>query len=104
MKVINLQNEPAAKDYRGAGKAWAAISDDGHILALRYMGLAPTFCANDPEILAECGRVRRCATTERAARRKSDQAFAEYRTQCRAELAAMGNVISGMCSCWEFCI
>ncbi len=29
--------------------------------------------------------------------------FARYREQCRAELAAIGEVVSGECSCTKFC-
>lgn len=30
--------------------------------------------------------------------------FSEYRKEKRAELAAIGEVVSGMCSCTEFCV
>jgi len=34
----------------------------------------------------------------------SHDAFAIYRAKCRAELAKLGTVVSGMASCYELCV
>jgi hypothetical protein len=68
----------ASADYRGCGKAWSAVNDQGQVIALRYMDMGQA-------------RVR-------------DLSFSEHRTRSRAELAEVGRVMSGMCSCGEFCL
>lgn len=75
-------NEEAG--YKGSGKAWAAIVD-GHVVALRYM---------------ERTNVR---TADGWKDTWGGREFAEYREYAKAELAAMGEVVSGMARCWEFC-
>jgi len=60
--------------YHGCGRAWAALNDKIEIVALVYM---------------EAGRC-------------DDEKFSAYRQEAREQLAQFGEVISGMCSCYEF--
>ena len=78
---------PVAKDagYRGCGRAWAAIDEDGVVVGLRYMGNYPL-----PKTLKAKQQGPR------------DMTFGEYREMCREALAAIGTVVSGECSCCEF--
>jgi len=135
-----------ARDYHGAGKAWAAVRD-GKVIALRYMGehrpeigtlpawvrevrthaegldnhMLPTAwsshglskLAQAAETAADCPRrpkggqyrPRELLTMARAAIAAADSAsFAAYRERIRKELAAMGDVVSGMCSCTQFVV
>jgi hypothetical protein len=71
--------------YRGCGKAWAAIDQDGVVVGLRYMGDYPL-----PKTLK---------TKQQGPR---EMTFSEYRDACRGVLAAQGTVVSGECSCCEF--
>jgi hypothetical protein len=131
------------RDYRGCGKAWAAVKD-GEIVALRYMGADRTpydvpawvkavqadcegideRCLPDAwsshglaKLAAAAAACPDCPTPPRRARYRPKELlsmaravlaaadetnFTDYRTRCRAELAAMGTVVSGMCSCTEF--
>ena len=76
MQIFSITDQALRSDYRGCGRAWAAINDAGEVIALRYMDLGT---AN-----------------------RRQMAFADHRTAAREELAALGSVISGMCSCTEF--
>ena len=50
-------------------------------------------------------RPKELLTMARAALRAADiPSFNAYREKCRAELAAMGEVIAGMCSCTQFVV
>lgn len=131
-------------DYRGAGKAWAAVAD-GRVVALRYMDAAPLDWPDKPAWVAAVeqtaagldesllpvahgsqtlARVAQAAqacedcptpprrsryrpaellTMARAALAAAHQAaFAAHRTRCREELSLLGEVRSGLCSCYEF--
>lgn len=70
-------------NYQGCGRAWAAIVD-GRVLALRYKERRTIFTKN--------------GWTDNW----GDRDFAEYRQAAKAELAQIGTVASGFCSCWEF--
>lgn len=77
MRVLLIDHlGPAAPDYRGCGKAWAALNDKGDVVALRYM---------------DTGKANNRQAT-----------FQEHRYQAKAYLAQRGTVVSGECSCWEF--
>jgi hypothetical protein len=91
----------SADVYRGCGKAWAAIVD-GRVVALRYMGNHRAWFGAEPEVLARAKRKRLCARSQLVAYRLTDIAFVEWRQRARAELKAIGSVVSGMCSCNEF--
>lgn len=133
------------RDYHGCGKAWAAVSPSGEILAIRYMGdhfldwpampawiaavkrhatgldecCLPT-CRSSKALAIMAAAAQACddcpkpprreryrptelLTMARAAMTAADSAsFSAYRERCRAELADLGEVISGMCSCYHF--
>lgn len=74
MGTLPIQGSPAEKQYRGCGKAWVAVNKSGEVVALRYMG------DFDEE------------TTP----------FTDHRWQSRKELADLGEVQSGMLSCYQF--
>ena len=75
MGILPIQGSPAEKQYRGCGKAWVAINKNAEVVGLRYMH------DFQPE---------------------EKEQFSEYRLKCRKELAELGEVQSGMLSCWEF--
>ena len=74
MGILPIKGSPAEKQYRGCGKAWVAINKSGEVVGIRYMG------DFDEE------------TTP----------FTDHRLQSRKELAELGEVQSGMLSCYEF--
>ena len=86
MTVYQINDLALKSDYRGCGKVWAAIVDEC-VVALRYM--------DQP-------RVKVPANTECGFLLIQPLPFAQYREQARAELAALGAVVSGECSCTEF--
>ncbi len=81
--------------YKGAGRCWVAIKD-GKIVAIRYMGDSPIVS------LADVGRKRWTRAARRAFAIRESELFAEFRLKARAELAELGEVVSGMASCFEF--
>jgi hypothetical protein len=52
--------------------------------------------------LADLGRKRMTAKARRELKALESERFGEYRAKCRAELAQIGEVVSGMCSATEF--
>lgn len=100
--IYNMQEQPAAGEYRGSGRAWVAIND-GQIVGVRYMGNhVGTLTRYSAEAIALAGRVRPCPASERAAVLFNDTLFAAWRTEARSALAAKGSVVSGLMSCLEF--
>lgn len=96
MKTLEIT--PAAmNDYRGSGKAWGAIKD-GKIIAIRYMHLDI-----DDQVKVETPD-RRFKGGVRVSYKRLDTSaeFAAHRERCRADLAQLGDVVSGMASCGEF--
>ena len=118
--------------YHGCGKAWAAKTQKGNIAAIIYMGsMRVIFDRFRPEtaeeFLAEwrkihprmeppknTGRIGRwtqfCAdlnAQREQAQLVANGGFPAWRNEQRAKLAELagdeGAVLSGMCSCWEFC-
>lgn len=75
--IYSVKGSPAESQYRGCGKAWVATNKNAEIVGIRYM--------HDFEIVET----------------ESNQ-FGEYRLKCRKELAELGEVSSGMLSCYEF--
>lgn len=81
MTVYIISNQALDHDYRGCGRAWAAVvpgTDGPYVTAIRYMDVGT---AGHPE-----------------------RNFSLHREISRRELADINNatVISGMCSCTEF--
>ena len=77
--TYEICNRALESDYRGCGKAWAAVVPgvEGHyVAAIRYMDLGT---AN-----------------------RRNMSFADWRNEARRELGKIGEVVSGMCSCTEF--
>ena len=95
MKVLPINQDAG---YRGCGKAWAAIVDR-RVVALRYMERSTSirlkagvsadapFAESNFDFIDNWG----------------GRSFTDYRSAARAELALLGEVKSGMCSCCEFC-
>ena len=76
---MKISDQALKNDYRGCGKAWAAVVtgvEGPYVAAIRYMDL---------------GTANRRSMT-----------FADWRNEARRELAEIGDVVSGMCSCTEF--
>ncbi len=103
MNAIQLANTPAAQDYKGCGKAWIALDSNGQPLAIRYMNAhgGDELVGRDVADRRFRDGVRRVyqpkySHTERTA------IFEAYREKCRQELAALGSVVAGIVSCWEF--
>jgi hypothetical protein len=69
--------------YQGCGRVWAAIVD-GRAVAVRYKERRTVMTGDGP--------------TDNWGGRS----FADYRLAAKAELAQLGQVVSGTCSCWEF--
>lgn len=81
MKVYTISDQALEHDYRGCGKAWAAVVSGvqgPYVAAIRYMDLGT---AN-----------------------RRERSFADHREISRRQLAEIDNatVVSGMCSCTEF--
>jgi len=77
--TYKISNHALESQYRGCGKAWAAVvtgTDGPYVAAIRYMDLG------------------------QANHRERD--FIDHREISRRELGEIGDVISGMCSCTEF--
>jgi hypothetical protein len=147
MATYQINKPVLDRDYTGCGKAWAAISSTGEVLAIRYMdsldyrhgceflpkwiqavdksrdgldeSLLPTIhssksfaaMAQAAEAAGDCpskprgGRYRpnELLTMARAALAAANKAaFLKYREETKAELAKLGHVVSGTCSCTEF--
>ena len=102
MKLYDMQQQPAQSQYRGCGWAWVAMKDD-QIIAVRYMDdHGGCFTGSSPEALGRANRKRYCKASEHAAREMNRESFTQWRNQARRELAALGDVVSGMMSCWQF--
>lgn len=147
VEVLKISKACLDSQYRGAGKAWAAVKN-GEVVAVRYMDEVPlpgfgttplpgwvkavnsnaegrdhhwlptawsskalSKMAGACEAAGDCptkprgGRYRpkELLTMARAALAAIRSAeFAAYRLKCRDELAELGEVVSGMCSCTEF--
>jgi len=145
MKIFNIKDTPAEQQYRGCGKAWAAIAD-GQVVAIRYMGdfqaerdrlpewvravikessaiEQPSFClgwlsprtlgrikkaavaAGHPEFGPRGGHIKASDIAREArsiALKHESEQFELHRTRSRTELAKLGRVVSGQCSCLEF--
>lgn len=89
------------KCFGVAGKAWAAIKD-GKIVAIVAMNAHGVYTAYSPEVLAAAGVTRYCPAAVRMAEQMNADAFQAHREKSRAELAKLGNVVSGVASCGEF--
>lgn len=79
--VYTISPQALERDYRGCGKAWAAVvpgTEHPYVAAIRYMD---TGTANHRE-----------------------RSFAEHREVSRRELAEIdrATVVAGTCSCMEF--
>lgn len=79
--------------YRGCGKAWVALNDEGEIVAVRYMSDHPEYMVSD--YLRETGRKRCTYRAMELHRAEESRRFGLYRDKCRAELALLGHVVSG---------
>lgn len=104
--LFEIKHPGGMADYRGCGKAWAAIDRQGNVLALRYME-----CREASEQVRVETPDRRCKTGIRvryeAKHSIADQAriFGEFRRRMRAELEAVAEgvqISGGMVSCYEF--
>lgn len=92
-----------ARLYKGAGKAWAAVKD-GEVVGLVYMNAFPCGHAGLASLPSATGKPR-VRMTDRAMRMLRDienESFRKHREASRAELAQMGDVVSGSCSCTKF--
>lgn len=79
--VYQISSQALESDYRGCGKAWAAVVtgvERPYVAAVRYMDLGT---AN-----------------------RRNMTFAEWRNEARRDLAEIGEVVSGLCSCTEFIV
>ena len=146
--VLTISQACLNSQYRGCGKAWAAIKN-GEVVALRYMGNIPipgygptpipqwvkavmdnadglddynlptTHSSKCLVKIAEaCEGTGDCPTRRpRGGRYRPKELlmmardilatihgaeFSTYRSNCRTELAEIGEVMSGMCSCTKF--
>ena len=129
-----IQNSPAKKDYRDCGRAWAAFKDDqvvalrylGDMRASSTVGLEAweialldnrfkrngvakkaAIVAGHPGCTPRGGYIGEKRLIETALEKQQkiqSRLFTEYRAKCRQELARYGQVIGGMCSCWEFVV
>ena len=102
MKLYDMQTQPALSQYTGCGKAGVAMKDD-RIIAIRYMDdHTGCFTGYSPEALKRANRKRYCKASELAARELNRERFSEWRIRARRELNGLGDVVSGMMSCWRF--
>ena len=102
MKLYDMQQEPAQSQYRGCGWAWVAIKDD-QIIAVRYMdNHTGSLTSRSPEVLKRADRKRDCMWSRYVAREMNRERFLEWRTKAKTELAKLGEVRSGMMSCYQF--
>ena len=101
--MANLNKYILDNLYRGCGRAWASVDQNGEIVAIRYMddhGLADVERIDHPD--------RRYRSGVRTEYRRMDTYadFSAYRTSAKAFLLRIagqgGRVIGGMCSCCEF--
>jgi len=88
--IYSVKGSPAQSQYRGCGKAWVATNKNAEIVGIRYM--------HDFE--PDLTKLPKDAKTQ-IVETESNQ-FGEYRLKCRRELAELGEVSSGMLSCYEF--
>ena len=86
MNILKISKQVLMNEYRGCGRAWAAVVD-GCVVALRYMDQPYVKVPADNEI----GFLR-----------VKPLPFTQYRETSRAEMASIGAVVSGECSCGEF--
>ena len=96
-RIMNAgQIDVPANLYHGAGRAWAAINEEGGVVALIYMGGAPFIG------LEQIGRKRLTQAAMRALADARERAFLQYRAEARKKLSRLGRVVSGMCSATKF--
>ena len=84
--------------YQGCGKAWGAVVND-EVVALRYMEQVTTF-----RFLPGFNPDAPDLSLVRFDDNWGGRPFADYRKAAKAELGAIGEVKTGMCSCWQFCV
>ena len=84
--------------YKGCGKAWAAIVE-GRVVALRYMERS-TILRLKADVPADAPLAE---SNFEFIDNWGGRSFTDYRAAAKAELALLGTVKSGMCSCFEFC-
>jgi hypothetical protein len=99
--TIDIQTQPAADQYKGCGKAWVAINDQGQIVGIRYMdNHGGCLTGYAPEALQRAGRKRYCPASQWAAEEINRELFLNWRKQAKADLAELGTVVSGIMSCY----
>ena len=96
--VLKIVGTPAEASYRGCGRAWLAVKD-GVPQRIIYMG---DHAIRDYDRIEHPDRRFKAGVRVEYRRRDTSAEFGEYRARSRAELSTLGEVVGGMCSCYEF--